>query len=177
MREEIRELIPEEQLYARIRELADQINRDYAGKELHLLCTLKGAVFFTCELAKHLTIPVKFTFCKCSSYGGSTVSSGKVHLDIDLDEDIHGKDVLVVEDIIDTGNTLSFLINILNAREPASLKLATMLDKPSRRRVEGLTPNYNCYTIDDLFVVGFGLDYDQKYRNLPYIGVVEFVED
>jgi len=177
MKEEIRVLISEEDLYAHIRELADRINRDYEGKELHLLCTLKGAVFFTCELAKHLTVPVKFTFVKCSSYGGSTTSSGKVHLDLDLDEDIRGKDVLVVEDIIDTGNTLSFLIDILGARDPASLKLCTMLDKPSRRRVKGLVPDYNCFTIDDLFVVGFGLDYDQKYRNLPYIGVVSFVEE
>ena len=175
MKEEIRVLISEEDLYAHIRELADRINRDYEGKELHLLCTLKGAVFFTCELAKYITVPVTFDFMSVSSYGGGTKSSGVVRMIKDLDEPIEDKNVIVVEDIVDSGRTLSYLLDNLSGRSPAVLRLAALLDKPDRR-VTDVSADYTGFTIPDEFVIGFGLDYDQRYRNLPYIGVLSFEE-
>lgn len=167
-----RVLIPEEQIETRIRELAQQISKDYEGKSIHLICILKGSVFFSCELAKRLTIPVTLDFMSVSSYGSETVSSGRVRILKDLDESIQGKDVLIIEDIIDSGNTLSYLRDLLTARAPKSLSICTLLDKPDRR-VTNVDVKYVGFVIPDEFVVGYGLDYDQYYRNLPYVGVVE----
>ena len=146
---------------------------DYAGKEVRLICILKGSVFYTCELAKRITIPVTLDFMSVSSYGSGTVSSGTIKIKKDLDDDIEGLDVIVVEDIIDSGNTLSRLIPMLKERKPASLKITTLLDKPDRREVDDVTVDYVGFEIEDKFVVGYGLDYDQSYRDLPYIGVIE----
>ena len=173
MKESIRELLTEEAVDARISEVAAQISRDYAGKELHLICILKGGVFFTCELAKRITVPVSLDFMSVSSYSG-TESSGVVRIIKDLDEPLAGREVLIVEDIIDTGRTLAYLIEILKQRGPAGIRLCTLLDKPERRVKKQVTVDYTCFTIPDEFVVGYGLDYDQRYRNLPFIGVVEF---
>ena len=169
----VKELISEEKVVARIKEIAEQINKDYEGKSVTLICILKGSVFFTCELAKYLTIPVTIDFMQCSSYGADTKSSGIVRLAKDLDEPIMGKDVILIEDIIDSGRTLSHLVKLLAQREPASLTLCTLLDKPSRR-VKHVEVKYTGFEIPDEFVVGYGLDYAQKMRNLPYIGVVQF---
>ncbi|MBQ4564526.1 MAG: hypoxanthine phosphoribosyltransferase [Lachnospiraceae bacterium] len=174
MAERIRVLLEEEVVNKRIGEIAEKINQDYAGKEIHLLCTLKGGVFFTCELAKRLTVPVTMDFIAVSSYGSGTESSGIVRIMKDLDETIENKEVLIVEDIIDSGRTLAYLIEILKQRNPKSLRLCTLLDKPERRVKKQVVVDYTCFSIPDKFVVGYGLDYDQKYRNLPYIGVVEF---
>ncbi|MCI9203651.1 MAG: hypoxanthine phosphoribosyltransferase [Lachnospiraceae bacterium] len=173
MAETIKELFSEEAIDARIRELGAQISRDYAGKELHLICVLKGSSFFTCELAKRITVPVYLDFMSVSSYGSETTSSGVVKIVKDLDSPLKGKNVIVVEDIVDTGHTLSYLMGMLKGREPASLRLCTLLDKPERRVAEVFV-DYIGFTIPDKFIVGYGLDYDQKYRNLPYIGTVEF---
>ena len=173
MKEEINVLIKEDEIVARVKELAEQINRDYEGKTLHLICILKGSVFFTCELAKRITVPVTMDFMQCSSYGGDTKSSGIVRIVKDLDENIEGKEVIIIEDIIDSGRTLSHLKKLLGQRNPASLKICTLLDKPERRVVD-VDVEYVGFQIEDKFVVGYGLDYDQQYRNLPYIGVVEF---
>lgn len=172
MSEKIRVLLSEEEVTKRIRELSEVISNDYAGKQVHLICVLKGGVFFTCELAKNITVPVSFDFMSVSSYGNDTKSSGVVKIVKDLDESIENKDVLVVEDIIDSGRTLSYLLDILKSRNPKSLKLCTLLDKPDRRVTE-VTVDYTGFSIPDEFVVGYGLDYAQKYRNLPYIGIVE----
>ena len=172
MAETIKELFSEEAIDARIRELGAQISRDYAGKELHLICVLKGSSFFTCELEKRITVPVYLDFMSVSSYGSETTSSGVVKIVKDLDSPLKGKDVIVVEDIVDTGHTLSYLMGMLKGREPASLRLCTLLDKPERRVAEVFV-DYIGFTIPDKFIVGYGLDYDQKYRNLPYIGTVE----
>ena len=174
MAENVRILLKEEEVDKRIAEVAAMINRDYAGKEVHLICILKGGVFFTCELAKRLTVPVSMDFMSVSSYGSGTESSGVVRIVKDLDESIAGKNVLIVEDIIDSGRTLAYLIEILKQRNPESIHLCTLLDKPERRVKKQVKVDYTCFEIPDEFVVGFGLDYDQKYRNIPYIGVVEF---
>ena len=174
MAENVRVLLKEEEEDKRIAEVAAMINRDYEGKEVHLICILKGGVFFTCELAKRLTVPVSMDFMSVSSYGSGTESSGVVRIVKDLDESIAGKNVLIVEDIIDSGRTLAYLIEILKQRNPESIHLCTLLDKPERRVKKQVKVDYTCFEIPDEFVVGFGLDYDQKYRNLPYIGVVEF---
>lgn len=166
-------LLTEETVNERIKELGEQISRDYAGKSIHLICILKGSVYFTCELAKRITIPVTMDFMQCSSYGAETKSSGIVKLAKDLDEPITDREVLIIEDIIDSGRTLSHLKGLLGQRKPASLRLCTLLDKPSRRVVD-VDVEYVGFQIEDKFVVGYGLDYDQHYRNLPYIGVVEF---
>ncbi len=165
-------LISEEDVDERINELAQKINEDYAGKTVHLICILKGSIFFTCELAKRITLPVTLDFMSVSSYGGGTESSGTVKIRKDLDEPIAGKDVIVVEDIIDSGRTLSNLLKVLKTRNPKSIRLCTLLDKPDRRVVD-VDVDYTGFAIPDKFVVGYGLDYDQNYRNLPYIGVVE----
>lgn len=172
MSEKISVLISEEDVDKKVREVAAQISKDYEGKEVHLICVLKGSVFFACELAKRITVPVTLDFMSVSSYGDDTKSSGVVKIVKDLDEPLENKDVLIVEDIIDSGRTLSYLIEILKKRNPASLHLCTLLDKPDRR-VRPVHVNYTCFEIPDEFVVGYGLDYAQKYRNLPYIGVVE----
>ena len=172
MSEKISVLISEEDVDKKVREVAAQISKDYEGKEVRLICVLKGSVFFACELAKRITVPVTLDFMSVSSYGDDTKSSGVVKIIKDLDEPLENKDVLIVEDIIDSGRTLSYLIEILKKRNPASLHLCTLLDKPDRR-VRPVHVNYTCFEIPDEFVVGYGLDYAQKYRNLPYIGVVE----
>lgn len=166
-------LIDEAAVDNRIKELGKQISRDYAGREVYLICILKGSVYFTCELAKRITVPVIMDFMQCSSYGAATKSSGVVKLSKDLDMAITDRDVIIIEDIIDSGRTLSHLKDLLSQRNPASLKICTLLDKPSRRVVD-VDVDYTGFQIEDKFVIGYGLDYDQLYRNLPYIGVVEF---
>ncbi|MCM1188587.1 MAG: hypoxanthine phosphoribosyltransferase [bacterium] len=173
MAEHIRVLLPEEEVDRRIQEIGEQISRDYAGKTVHLVCVLKGGSFFMCELSKRISVPVTMDFMSVSSYGGDTKSSGVVKIVKDLDEPLRDKDVIVVEDIVDSGRTLSYLLEMLNDRGPASLRLCTLLDKPDRRVID-VNVDYTGFQIPDEFVVGYGLDYDQKYRNLPYIGVVEF---
>lgn len=172
MEGKITKLLSEEQVTNRIKEMAGQINRDYAGREIHLICILKGSVFVTTELAKYITVPLTMDFMSVSSYGNGTESTGRVRIVKDLDESIEGKDVLLIEDIIDSGNTLSFLQDMLRTKKPATLKLCTLLDKPERRIVKGIKVDYVGFEIPDEFVVGYGLDYAQRYRNLPYIGVV-----
>ena len=172
MEDKISVLVPQEKLEQRIREMAAQISKDYEGESLHLVCILRGSIFFTCELAKYITVPVTIDFMSVSSYGDGTESSGRIKIMKDLDDVIQGKNVLVIEDIIDSGRTLSHLMSFLKVREPKSLKLCTLLDKPDRR-VVSVDVDYVGMEIPDLFVVGYGLDYAQKYRNLPYIGVVE----
>jgi hypoxanthine phosphoribosyltransferase len=173
MSERIRVLLTEQEVDARIQEIADKINQDYEGREVHMICVLKGGVFFMCELAKRVKVPVSLDFMSVSSYGDDTKSSGVVKIVKDLDQPLEGKEVLVVEDIIDSGRTLSYLLDILKSRNPNSVRLCTLLDKPERR-VTDVAVDYCCFNIPDEFVVGYGLDYAQKYRNLPYIGVVEF---
>lgn len=174
MKYHIEELISEETADAKICELAKQIDKDYKGKEVHLIIILKGSVFFGCELAKRITVPVTMDFMTVSSYGDGMESGGTIKIKKDLDEDIEGKDVLIVEDIIDSGNTLYRLKKILLDRNPASLKIITLLDKPERREVP-VDTDYCGFEIPDKFVVGYGLDYAQQHRNLPYVGVV--IED
>ena len=173
MAEHIKVMISEEEVNEKIRAMGEQISKDYAGKEIHMICVLKGGVFFMCELAKRIDVPVSLDFMAVSSYGGDTKSSGVVKIVKDLDESIEDKEVLIIEDIIDSGRTLSYLMNMLRARNPKSLRLCTLLDKPDRRVIP-VEVNYTGFTIPDEFVVGYGLDYAQKYRNLPFIGVVEF---
>ena len=175
MAETIRELVSEKAVNERIVELGKQISKDYEGKQVHLICVLKGGVFFMCELAKRISVPVSMDFMSVSSYGGDRKSSGVVKIVKDLDEAIEGKDVLIVEDIIDSGRTLYYLIDILKKRNPKSVHLCTLLDKPERR-VKDVKVDYVGFNIPDEFVVGYGLDYAQKYRNLPFIGVVEGLE-
>ena len=173
MAEHINVMLSEEEINARIAELGEQISRDYEGKEIFLICILKGASFFACELAKRITVPVNIDFMKVSSYGGGTVSSGQVSIKMDVSESIAGKEGLIVEDIIDSGNTLNLLPKILMERGPKSIRLCALLDKPDRREVD-VKMDYVGFRIPDKFVVGYGLDYDQRYRNLPYIGEVVF---
>ena len=175
MKEEIQVRISEEELIAKIKEIAQQINEDYVGKKVHLVCILSGSVFFTCELAKYITVPVTMDFMRVSSYGEGMDSTGTISIDQDLNMSIEGRHVLVVEDIVDSGRTLALLSNILKKRDPASLRLCSLLDKPSRR-VTPVSIDYLGFEIEDEFVVGFGLDYAQKYRNLPYIGELELLD-
>ena len=157
MAEKINVLFSEEEVDARIRQMGEQISRDYAGREVHLICVLKGGSFFMCELAKRITVPVYLDFMSVSSYGSETKSSGVVKIVKDLDAPLAGKDVIVVEDIVDTGHTLSYLLEMLKGREPASLKLCTLLDKPDRREVE-VPVDYTGFVIPDKFIVGYGLE-------------------
>ena len=173
MKENVRVLITEDDVDKKIGEIGKKISEEYAGKNVHLICVLKGGVFFMCELAKRITVPVSMDFMSVSSYGSGTESSGSIKMIKDLDESIEGKDVIIVEDIIDSGRTLSKLVELLKTRKPKSMKICTLLDKPDRRVVD-VQVDYTCFNIPDEFVVGYGLDYDQRYRNLPYIGVVEF---
>lgn len=172
MKEQIKVMISEAEVESRIAEMAAAIDKAYAGKTVHLIGILKGSVFFMCELAKKITLPVTMDFMSVSSYGDDTKSSGIVKLNKDLDESIEGKDVIIVEDILDSGRTLSYLIKLLNNRKPASMNIITLLDKPERR-VNPVELYMTGFTIPDRFVVGYGLDCAQKYRNLPYIGVIE----
>ena len=176
MAEKIKVLISEEEVDARIRELGEKISKEYEGKQIHLICVLKGGVFFMCELAKRITVPVSMDFMCVGSYGDGTKSSGVVRLAKDLDESIENKEVLIVEDIIDSGNTLYYLMDVLRQRKPASLRLCTLLDKPDRR-VKDVHVDWTGFEIPDEFVVGYGLDYAQKYRNLPFVGTLEFIEE
>lgn len=173
MAERIEVLLPEEKINTRIRELGEQISKDYAGKNIHLICILKGGSFFMCELAKRITVPVSIDFMSVSSYGSGTTSGGTIKIKKDLDEPLEGKHVLVVEDIVDTGRTLSYLVELLKDRGAADVKLCALLDKPERREVD-IRADYIGFQIPDEFVVGYGLDYDQRYRNFPYIGIVKF---
>lgn len=175
MAESIKVLVSEEEIVKRIKDLGAKISEDYAGKSVHLICVLKGGAPFICELAKRITVPVSMDFMSVSSYGNNTSSSGIVKIAKDLDEPLEGKDVLIVEDIIDSGRTLYYLMQLLEKRKPASMKICTLLDKPERRERD-VKVDYTGFNIPDEFVVGYGLDYAQKYRNLPYIGVVEGVE-
>ena len=165
-------LIPEEKIQERLEEIAKQIDIDYQGKEVILICVLKGSLFITCELAKKIKTPVTFDFITASSYGNEMVSSGNVKIIHDLSYDIHDKDVIIIEDIIDSGITLDSLVSILQQRNPRSLEICTLLSKPSRRQ-RNVNVKYIGFEIEDKFVVGYGLDYMQQYRNLPYIGVIE----
>lgn len=171
MEQKIDVMIDEATVEARIAEIAQQLSKEYEGKTIHIIGVLKGSVFFMCGLAKRLTVPVTMDFMSVSSYGNDTKSSGVVKMIKDLDESIEGRDVVLIEDIMDSGRTLSYLINILKERKPASFKVVTLLDKPDRRVVE-LEPDITGFVIPDRFVVGYGLDCAQKYRNLPYIGVI-----
>ncbi len=173
MAEHVKIMLSEQEVDEKIQEIGKKISEEYAGKQVHLVCVLKGGVFFMCELAKRITVPVSMDFMCVSSYGSETKSSGVVKIVKDLDEPLENKDVLIVEDIIDSGRTLSYLIEILKKRGPSSLKVCTLLDKPERRVVD-VDVDYTCFNIPDEFVIGYGLDYDQRYRNLPFIGVVEF---
>lgn len=172
MKEQIGVLISKDEVEERIARMAEEIDKAYAGKTVHLVGILKGSVFFLCELAKRLTIPVTMDFMSVSSYGDKTVSSGVAKLSKDLDENIEGRDVIIVEDILDSGRTLSYLVEALSARKPESLKIITLLDKPDRRVIP-VDLYMTGFQIPDRFVVGYGLDCAQKYRNLPYIGVIE----
>ncbi len=170
--EKISVMISEEDVDKRIREIGEEITKKYQGKEVLLICVLRGGSFFMCELAKRINLDVKIDFMSVSSYGGGTESSGHIKIIKDLEESVEGRNVIVVEDIIDSGRTLSHLMNLLKTRQPASLALCTLLDKPDRRVVQ-VDVDYTGFKIPDYFVVGYGLDYDQKYRNLPFIGKVE----
>ncbi len=176
MAEKVKILISEDEIRRRVKEIAAQINRDYQGQSVHLICIMKGSLFYTCELARNLTMPVTIDYMAVSSYGSDTKSSGVVKMIKDLDESIEGKNVIVVEDIIDSGRTLSYLLENLSLRKPARLALTALLDKPDRRVTE-VTVDYTGFVVPDYFVVGYGLDYDQRYRNLPYVGVLSFTEE
>ena len=172
MAEKIGVLISEDKVAEKIQEMADTINKDYAGKSVHIIGVLKGSIFFMCELAKRIEVPVTMDFMSVTSYGNDTKSSGVVRLIKDLDESIEGRNVILVEDIMDSGRTLSYLVKILKERKPASFRIITLLDKPDRRVVD-IEPDMTGFVIPDRFVVGCGLDCAQKYRNLPYVGILE----
>ena len=167
-----RVLFTEAELKARVAEIARQIEADYAGKEIMLISVLRGSFIFMADLCRAIQLPCTLDFMSVSSYGKSTTSSGQVQITKDLSEDITGRHVIVVEDILDSGNTLSYLLKILENRHPASIRLCTLLDKPERR-VKPVEVHYTGFSIPDAFVVGYGLDYAERYRNLPYIGVLK----
>lgn len=166
-------LVTEDEIKARVAQLGAQISGDYEGRDLLLVSILKGAVVFMADLMREVTIPASIDFMVVSSYGGAnTTTTGLVKIIKDLDADLSGKDVLIVEDIMDTGVTLSHLVPMLKMRNPESVKICAILDKPSRRKVE-MVPDYIGFEVPDEFVVGYGLDYDEKYRNLPFVGVLQ----
>ena len=165
-------LLSEEQLSQKIAELGEEISKDYQGKEIVAICVLKGAILFMADLARAVKVPMALDFMAVSSYGNGTSTSGTVRILKDLDNSIEGKHVLVVEDIIDSGVTLKYLLKNLKSRKPASIKLCTLLNKPERRRVE-VDIDYCGFTVPDYFLVGYGLDYAEKYRNLPFIGILK----
>lgn len=176
MKEKVETLISATAIRKRIDEIAEQISTEYEGETIELVCVLKGGVVFMVDLAKKLKVPVTMNFMDVSSYGDGTESSGEIKILMDLDEPIEGKNVIVVEDIIDSGRTLSCLVDMLAARNPKTLKICTLLDKPDRR-VSHVDVDYTGFSIPDAFVVGYGLDYAQRYRNLDYIGVISFIEE
>lgn len=165
-------LLTEEEIHRRVQELGQEISRDYAAGELTAICLLKGSIVFISDLIRHLDIPLNVDIMRASSYGASTESSGSVKILQDLDSDIGHRDVLIVEDIVDTGRTLYKTLELLRFRKPRSLKICSLLDKPSRR-VLPIEIDYCGFVIPDHFVVGYGLDFDEYYRNLPYIGILE----
>jgi len=165
-------LIDEQKLQNRIAEIAKQIGEEYKNKEITLICILKGSIFFTVDLARRINEDVKIEFIRVSSYGEGTESTGEIKMKLDLKDSIQGKDVIVLEDIIDTGRTLSYLMEYLKMKKPNSIKLCALLDKPERR-IKKVKVDYTGFQIPDKFVVGYGLDWDEKYRNLPYIGYIE----
>ena len=171
-------MISEEEVNRRIRELGEQITKDYEGRTVRLVCILRGAVFFMCELAKRIELPVRFDFMSVSSYGSGTSSSGIVLIIKDLEDPVTDEDVIIVEDIIDSGRTLSFLKELFKSRGAASIRVCTLLDKPSRRAPGiDIKVDYTGFQVPDKFVVGWGMDYDQRYRNLPYIGVITGLDE
>lgn len=176
MKDIISVMIPEDELQKRIAELGAEITKDFEGEPVHLVCILKGSVFFTCALAKQIKLPLTMDFMRVASYGEGTTSSGIVRLSKDLDDSIEGKNVVVIEDIVDTGRTLKYLLGLLSQRKPKALKLCTLLSKPARRVTE-IEGDYTGFEIPDKFVVGYGLDFAEHYRNLPYIGVIEELGD
>ena len=165
-------LISEEELQSKVKELAAQISEDYAGKNLLLLCILKGGVMFMADLARNITIPAELDFMAVSSYGSSSESSGVVKIVKDLNDHIEGKHVLIVEDIIDSGLTLNYLVKYLKPRGPESVEICTILDKPERREVD-VEVKYKGFDVPNAFLVGYGLDYAEKYRNIPFIGILK----
>ena len=165
--------LTEEQVEKRIAEIGAEITKRFQGEKIFLICILKGSLFFTAELAKNIQLPMTIDFMSVSSYGSGTASSGEVRIKKDLENSIVGENVVIVEDIIDSGNTLSRLIPILQGRNPKTLTLCTLLDKPERRVAHDVKVDYTGFVIPDKFVVGYGLDYDQRFRNLPYIGFVD----
>lgn len=165
--------LTEEQLNKRIAEIGADITEKYKGQSVYLICILKGSIFFTTELAKRIELPMTIDFMSVSSYGSQTESSGVVNIKKDLECSIEGENVIVVEDIIDSGNTLSKLLKVLQQRNPKSLTVCTLLDKPDRRVVDDVVADYTGFVVPDKFVVGYGLDFDQRFRNLPYIGFIE----
>ena len=173
MSEKVRVMLPEEEIDHRIRELGEQISKDYEGESIFLVCILKGASFFACELAKRITVPVTIDFMATSSYGSGTVSTGEVKIKKDLDLPVAGRNVIIVEDIIDSGHTFHFLENLFKDRNAKSIRKCAMLDKADRREVD-VQMDYIGFSVPDAFMVGYGLDYYQKYRNLPYIGILDF---
>ena len=166
-------LISEEEVEKRIAQMGAEITKRFEGEAVYLVCILKGSIFFTTELAKRIELPMEMDFMTVSSYGAATVSSGVINIKQDLSGSIEGKNVIVVEDIIDSGNTLSRLLQYFQSRNPKTLTLCALLDKPERRVVKDVVVDYTGFVIPDKFVVGYGLDWDQRYRNLPYIGYVE----
>lgn len=175
MKERVELLISAEEIAQRLEEIAGRLYEDFNGEQIELVCALKGGVTVLVELAKRIKQPITMNFMRVSSYGNATESSGNIKILMDLDEEIAGKNVLIVEDIIDSGRTLSHLRTLLLSRSPKSLKICTLLDKPERRVVD-VPVDYTGFTIPDAFVVGCGLDYAQRYRNLPYVGVIHFGE-
>ncbi len=165
-------LFTEEELQKRVAELGAQITADYAGKKPVLASVLRGSYIFMADLTRQIRLPLTVDFMAVSSYGSSTTSSGQVEIRKDLSDSIEGRDLIIVEDILDSGNTLYYLRDILSARHPASIKICTLLDKPERR-TKPIEADYKGFTIPDAFVVGYGLDYDERYRNLPYIGILK----
>ena len=165
-------LYTEEELNARVKELAAEIQRDYEGKDLVMACVLRGSYIFMADLTRAIDLPMTVDFMVVSSYGSGTTSSGQVEIRKDLSDSIEGKDLIIVEDILDSGNTLYYLMEVLKARKPASIRICTLMDKPERR-TKPITADYTGFSIPDAFVVGYGLDYDEKYRNLPYVGILK----
>ena len=176
MKERVTTLISEEKLKTRVQEIAREITEYYSGEEVKTVCVLKGAVMFMVDLVKNVDLPVKFDFMDVSSYGNSTESSGNIKILKDLDDPIEGENILIVEDIIDSGRTLHYLIDYLKSKNPKSVKLCTLFDKPDRREFD-VHVDWTGFDIPDEFIVGYGLDYAQRYRNLPYIGVLHFDEE
>ena len=165
-------LFTQEELARRVGELGEQITADYAGKEVAVASVLRGSYIFMADLTRAIQLPITVDFMAVSSYGSGTVSSGQVEIKKDLSDSIEGKDLIIVEDILDSGNTLYYLMDVLRARKPASIRICTLLDKPERRS-KPIAADYVGFSIPDAFVVGYGLDYEEKFRNLPYIGILK----